>query len=189
MKDRSGKQRSYDGELMQIGGPGEAYIKKYLEREYERVIPVGKRKKRWDYECYPKGGGMHLNEGKTDTRIADTLRIPWEAFRLEDGGSRGYTSWGYAGRAHRVIYFVPQWLKILDVRSADVRRLIFRHVMAGGHLPIVPTLTDKDRITFLFGVPIALLKEADLLKETEIAEIPLGLEIPYQMPMGQSRSA
>lgn len=184
MKDRSDKARSYKGELMGIGEPGEAYIARYLEREYVRVIPVGKEKRRRDYRCFLANGGVDLVEGKTDTKIAQTSRIPWEVFRLEQKGLRAYISWGYASQASRVIYFVPQWMKILDIRSADIRRLIFMHLMAKGReLHVVHTLTDEDRITFFFPVPINLLRESGCMKEVDISEIPLSPKIPYQMQL------
>jgi hypothetical protein len=180
MKDRSDKDRSYDGELMDIGGPAEAYIARYLEREYVRVVPVGKEKQRRDYRCYLPDGKMHLNEAKTDTKIAETKNIPWEIFRLEKKGAEAYISWGYASRCYRVIYYVPQWFRLLDVHAEDVRRVIFEHVRAKGRLLVAPTLTDKDRITFNFLVPLGLLKAKDIVKEVEIAEMPLAPPVPYQ---------
>ena len=181
MKNRSNKARSYNGELMGIGEPGELYIAHYLEREYVRVIPVGREKRRRDYRCLLDDGTVHLVEGKTDTRIAQTSRVPWEIFRLEKGGMKAYLSWGYTTLSFRVIYFVPQWLKILDIRTADMRRAIFKHLMRGERLTIVHTITDSDRITFFFPVPISLLKESGCLKEVDIAEIPLGQAVPYQI--------
>lgn len=184
MKDRSGKPRSYEDELMQIGEPGEAYIGSYLAREYIKVIPVGKEKRRRDYRCFLENGEVHLIEAKTDTRIASTSNVPWEVFRLEAGGIKAYMSWGYATPAYRVVYFVPQWMKILDVRSEDMRKLIFKHLMAKGHgLRIVHTLTDEDRITFFFPVPLTLLRESGCIKEVNISELPLGPDIPYQMQL------
>jgi len=181
MKNRSEKERSYSGELMDIGEPAEAYIARYLRREYVRVVPVGQEKQRRDYRCFLADGTVHLNEGKTDTKIAETKRVPWEIFRLEKRGARAYISWGYASRCHRVVFYVPQWLKILDIRAEDMRRAIFEHFMSRGHeIFIAPTLTDKDRITFNFLVPLNLLKTKDVLKEVEIAEIPLVPPVPYQ---------
>lgn len=169
---------------MDIGEPGEAYIARYLEREYVKVIPVGKEKRRRDYRCFLANGTVHLVEGKTDTKIAQTSRVPWEVFRLERGGIKAYLSWGYTTQAIRVIYFVPQWMKILDIRSADIRKLIFTHLMAKGReLHVVHTLTDEDRITFFFPVPITLLRESGCVKEVDISEIPLSLETPYQMQL------
>lgn len=181
MKDRSDKARSYKGVLMGIGEPGEAYIARYLEREYVKVIPVGKEKRRRDYRCFLANGGVDLVEGKTDTKIAQTSRIPWEVFRLEKGGMRAYISWGYASPVSRVIFFVPQWLRILDIRAKDIRRVIFEHLMDKGRQVFVThTLTDSDRITFNFLVPLGLLREKDTVKEVDIAEIPLAPAMPYQ---------
>jgi len=182
MKDRSDKERSYDGELRDIGEPAEAYIAHYLRREYVRVVPVGQEKQRRDYRCFLADGTMHLNEGKTDTKIAETKRVPWEIFRLEKRGARAYISWGYASRCYRVVFYVPQWLKILDIRAEDMRRAIFEHLMGKGReIFVAHTLTDSDRITFFFPVPISLLKELGCLKEVDIAEIPLGQTVPYQI--------
>jgi len=75
MKDRSSEPRSYSGALMGIGEPGEVYIGRYLEREYVKVIPVGKEKRRRDYRCFLANGTVHLVEGKTDTRIADASGV------------------------------------------------------------------------------------------------------------------
>ena len=181
MKDRSNEPRSYSGALMGIGEPAEAYIARYLEREYARVIPIGKEKRRRDYRCFLADGTVHLIEGKTDTRIAQTLRVPWEIFRLEKEGMKAYISWGYASYCHRVIYYVPQWLKILDISVKNMRRAIFSHIMERGReIFVAPTLTDSDRITFNFLVPLNLLREKDCIKEVEIAEIPLGPTVPYQ---------
>ena len=181
MKDRSNEPRSYSGALMGIGEPGEVYIAHYLESEYVKVVPVGKEKRRRDYRCFLADGTVHLVEGKTDTKIAQTKRVPWEIFRLEAGGMRAYLSWGYASNCHRVIYFVPQWLEILDVLTEDMRRAIFSHLMSGGRdVFVAPTITDSDRITFNFLVPLSLLREKDCIKEVEIAEIPLGPTVPYQ---------
>ncbi len=181
MKDRSNEPRSYTGGLMAIGEPGEAYIARYLEREYVKVIPVGKEKRRRDYRCFLPDGKMHLNEGKTDTKIAQTKRVPWEVFRLEQGGMRAYISWGYASSCYRVLFFVPQWLQILDIRTEDMRRVIFEHLMGKGReVFVAPTLTDSDRITFNFLVPLSLLREKECIKEVEIAEIPLAPTVPYQ---------
>lgn len=182
MKDRSTKPRSYEGKLMEIGEPGEHYIKSYLEREYMKVVPVGREKKRRDYRCVLESGRVELVEGKTDTVIASTKRLPWEAFRIENNGTRAYISWGYTNQASRVVFFVPQWLKILDVYSLDVRRLIFAHLMAKGReIYLTHTLTDEDRITFFFVVPLDLLRQAGYLKETDIAELPLAPEVPQQV--------
>jgi hypothetical protein len=182
MKDRSDKARSYDSELMDIGEPAEAYIARYLEREYVKVMAVGKERRRRDYRCFLADGTMHLNEGKTDTKIAETKRVPWEIFRLEKRGARAYISWGYASRCYRVIFYVPQWLKILDICAEDMRRAIFEHLMGKGReIFVAHTLTDSDRITFFFPVPISLLKELGCLKEVDIAEIPLGRAVPYQI--------
>lgn len=184
MKDRSTKHRSYESELMAIGEPAEAYIARYLEREYVKVVPVGKEKRRRDYRCFLANGMADLVEGKTDTRIAQTLRVPWEVFRLEQKGLRAYISWGYASEAVRVVYFVPQWMKIIDIRSADIRKLIFTHLMARGQeLHIVHTLTDEDRITFFLPVPISLLRKSSCIKEVDISELPLSPETPYQMQL------
>jgi hypothetical protein len=183
LKDRSDKERSYSGELRDIGEPAEAYVARYLEREYGyvRVVPVGKEGKRRDFRCFLSDGRMHLNECKTDTVIAKRKNIPWEIFRLENKGAKAYISWGYASRCYRVIYYVPQWFRLLDVRAEDVRRVIFEHLMAKGRLLIAPTLTDNDRITFNFLVPLNLLKaKKDVLKEVEIAEMPLAPPVPYQ---------
>ena len=181
MKDRSNEPRSYGGVLMGIGEPGEAYIARYLEREYVKVIPVGKEKRRRDYRCFLPNGTVHLVEGKTDTKIVETKRVPWEIFRLENGGMKAYLSWGYASPCLRVIYFVPQWLQILDIYVEDMRRAIFSHIMGRGReIFVAPTLTDNDRITFNFLVPLSLLREKDCIKEVEIAEIPLGPTVPYQ---------
>jgi len=181
MKDRSDKDRSYNGELMDIGEPAEAYVARYLEREYVRVVPVGKERQRRDYRCFLPDGKMHLNECKADTKIAETRKIPWEIFRLEKRGARAYISWGYTSPCYRVVFYVPQWFRLLDVRAEDVRRVIFEHLMSKGSQVFVrPTLTDKDRITFNFLVPLSLLKEKDILKEVEIAEIPLAPPVPYQ---------
>lgn len=181
MKDRSEKARSYTGELMGIGEPAEAYIARYLEREYVKVMSVGKERRRRDYRCFSANGKVELIEGKTDTKIAQTKKIPWEVFRLENGGMRCYVSWGYASQAVRVVYFVPQWLKLLDIRVEDIRRVIFEHLMAKGReVFVAPTLTDRDRITFNFLVPLSLLREKDVLKEVDIAEIPLAAPVPYQ---------
>ena len=166
---------------MDIGDPGEAYIARYLEREYAKVIPVGKEKQRWDYRCFLHDGKVHLNEGKTDTKIAESKKIPWEIFRLENRGAKAYISWGYASPCHRVVFYVPQWLQILDIRAEDMRRVIFEHLMGKGRQVFAThTLTDKDRITFFFLVPLSLLKEKDVLKEVDIAEIPLASPVPYQ---------
>jgi len=181
MKDRSNKARSYDSELMDIGEPAEAYVARYLEREYVKVVPVGKERQRRDFCCFLPDGKMHLNECKTDTRIAETTKIPWEIFRLEKRGARAYISWGYASPCYRVVFYVPQWFRLLDVRAQDVRRVIFKHLMSKGRLLVAPTLTDKDRITFNFLVPLGLLKQNNVLKEVEIAEIPLGQAVPYQI--------
>jgi len=182
MKDRSDKPRSYEGELMQIGEPGEAYIGSYLARRYVKVIPIGKEQRRRDYRCFLESGKFDLVEGKTDTRIAVTSRVPWEVLRLEQKGMRAYISWGYATQASRVIYFVPQWMKILDIGSADMRKLIFSHLMAKQQeLRMVYTLTDEDRITFFFPVPITLLRASGYMKEIDIAELPLTPEIAYQL--------
>ncbi|GAJ00306.1 unnamed protein product [marine sediment metagenome] len=190
MKDRSDKARSYSGALMEIGEPAEAYIARYLEREYVKVIPVGKEKRRRDYRCFLANGTVHLVEGKTDTKIAQTSRVPWEVFRLERGGIKAYLSWGYASPCYRVVYFVPQWLKILDIRTEDMRRVLFEHLMGGGReLFVVHTLTDSDRITFLFPVPLHLLRESGCLKEVDIAEIPLDSELPHQMRLNGSQGA
>jgi len=181
LKDRSDKDRSYSGELMDIGEPAEAYIARYLEREYTRVTPLGKEKHRRDYRCFLPDGTVHLNEGKTDTKIAQSRKIPWEVFRLEKRGQQAYISWGYASRCYRVIFFVPQWFRILDVRAEDVRRAIFEHLMSKGRQVFVShTLTDRDRITFNFLVPLSLLKEKDVLKEVEIAETLLAPSVSYQ---------
>jgi len=181
LKDRSDKDRSYSGELMDIGEPAEAYVARYLEREYVRVVPVGKEKRRRDFRCFLRDGKVHLNECKTDTKIAESKNIPWEIFRLENHGVKAYISWGYASPCYRVIFYVPQWFRLLDVRAEDVRRVIFEHFMAKGRqIPIAPTLTDKDRITFNFLVPLSLLKEKNVLKEVEIAELPLSPPVPYQ---------
>lgn len=182
MKDRSDKARSYTGALMNIGEPAEAYIARYLEREYVKVISVGKEKKRRDYRCFLANGKVHLIEGKTDTKIAETKNVPWEIFRLENRGMRAYLSWGYATLSYRVVYFVPQWLKILDIRTEDIRRVIFGHIMSRGReISVAPTITDSDRITFNFLVPLSLLKkEPGILKEVDIAEIPLAPAVPYQ---------
>ena len=181
MKDRSHEPRSYGGVLMGIGEPGEVYIARYLEREYVKVVPVGKEKRRRDYRCFLPNGAAHLVEGKTDTRIAETKRVPWEIFRLEKGGMKAYLSWGYASYCYRVVYFVPQWMQILDIHSADMRKLIFSDLMSRSRKVFVAhTLTDSDRITFNFLVPLSLLREKDCIKEVEIAEIPLGPAVPYQ---------
>lgn len=181
MKDRSNEPRSYTGALMDIGGPAEAYIARYLEREYVKVIPVGKEKRRRDYRCFLANGTVHLVEGKTDTKIAQTSRVPWEVFRLEGGGRKAYLSWGYASPCYRVVYFVPQWLKILDIRTEDMRRVIFEHLMGKGREVFVThTLTDSDRITFNFLVPLSILRNARCIKEVDIAEIPLAPAVPYQ---------
>jgi len=189
MKDRSDKERSYTGELMDIGEPAEAYVARYLEREYGyvRVVPVGKERKRRDFRCFLANGSMHLNECKTDTVIAKRKNIPWEIFRLENKGARAYISWGYASRCYRVIYYVPQWFRLLDVRAEDIRRVIFEHLMAKDRLLIAPTLTDKDRITFNFLVPLDLLKAKGVLKEIEIAEMPLAPPVPYQMQLNGAK--
>jgi len=182
MKDRSDKPRSYKDELMDIGEPGEAYIARYLEREYVRVVPIGKEKRRRDYRCFLANGVVHLVEGKTDTKIAQTSKVPWEVFRLERGGVKAYLSWGYATLSYRVIYFVPQWLRLIDIRTEDMRRAIFEHLMGRGReLFIAHTLTDSDRITFIFPVPLHLLRESGRLKEIDIAEISLGSSLPYQL--------
>jgi len=181
MKNRSDKARSYDSELMRIGEPAEAYIARYLEREYVKVISVGRERRRRDYRCFLANGTVHLVEGKTDTRIAQTSKVPWEVFRLEKGGMKAYLSWGYTTSACRVIYFVPQWLRILDIHTAGTRRAIFQHLMRGRRLAIAHTITDNDRVTFFFPVPISLLKESGCLKEVDIAEIPLGRAVPYQI--------
>jgi len=187
MKDRSSEPRSYSGALMGIGEPGEVYIGRYLEREYVKVIPVGKEKRRRDYRCFLANGTVHLVEGKTDTRIAETQRVPWEVFRLENRGTKAYLSWGYASYSYRVIYFVPQWMRLLDIHSADMRQLIFGHLMSKGReVFIAHTLTDSDRITFNFLVPLSLLREKDCIKEIEIAEIPLGPRVPYQKRLADS---
>ncbi|MCL0084002.1 hypothetical protein M1N82_00360 [Dehalococcoidia bacterium] len=184
MKDRSVEPRSYEGKLMEIGEPGERYIKSYLERHYVKVVPVGKERKRRDYRCFSESNKVELVEGKTDTMIALTKRIPWEAFRIENSGARAYISWGYTNQASRVVFFVPQWLKILDVYSLDIRRLIFAHLMAKRReIYLAHTLTDEDRITFFFAVPLNLLREAGYLKETDIAELPLTPEVPQQVTM------
>ena len=181
MKDRSSKPRSYDGELKDIGEPAEAYIARYLRREYAKVIPVGKEGRRLDYRCFLANGTVDLVEGKTDTKVALTQRVPWEIFRLERGGIKAYLSWGYASRCSRVIYFVPQWLRILDIYTADIRRLIFGHLMGRGREVFAAhTLTDSDRITFNFLVPLGLLREGGCVREVEIAETPLGPAVPYQ---------
>jgi len=181
MKDRSDKSRSYSGDLMNIGGPGEMYIMKYLQREYATVIPVGQEKRRRDYRCLGPNGIVHLNEGKTDTMIHQTKRVPWEVLRIEERGHHAYISWGYRSECYRVIYFVPQALLLLDVRVQDVQRLIFRHIMArGGEVFIRPALTDSDRITFNFLVPVSLLKQEGVVVETEVAQVPLGPAVPYQ---------
>ena len=190
MKNRSNKPRSYSGALMEIGEPGETYIERYLEREYIKVIPVGKEKRRRDYRCFLANGVEHLIEVKTDTKIAQTSRLPWEVFRLEGGGRRAYLSWGYTTSSYRVIYFVPQWLKILDIRTEDMRRVIFEHLMGGGReVFVVHTLTDSDRITFLFPVPLHLLRESRCLKEVDIAEILLDSDLPHQMRLNGSQGA
>ncbi len=182
MKDRSNEPRSYTGALMNIGEPAEAYIARYLEREYVKVIPIGKEKRRRDYRCFLANGTVHLVEGKTDTKIAQTSRVPWEVFRLERGGIKAYLSWGYASPCYRVVYFVPQWLRILDIRTEDIRQVIFEHLMGKGReVFVAPTLTDSDRITFNFLVPLNLLREKGCLKEVDIAEIPLGPTVPYQI--------
>ena len=168
---------------MRIGDPGEHYIQAYLEREYDRVEPLGHEKKRRDYRCFKKGM-IHLNEGKTDTRIAQTRNIPWEVFRLEEKGQRAYIAWGYEKQTFRVLFFVPQWMEILDMKAADVRAVLFRHIMSKGReIPVVPTLTDEDRITFFFVVPIRLLEEAGALRRIRIAELPLAPEVPMQKPL------
>lgn len=188
MKDRSDKPRSYNGALMDIGAPGEAYIARYLEREYVRVIPVGKEKHRRDYRCFLANGMVHLVEGKTDTKVALTSRLPWEVFRLERGGVKAYLSWGYASPCYRVIYFVPQWLRIIDIHTEDMRRAIFEHLMGKGREVFVThTLTDSDRITFNFLVPLSLLRKARCLKEIDIAEIPLSPAVPYQIQLNNSK--
>lgn len=182
MKDRSDKPRSYNGALMDIGEPAEAYIARYLEREYVKVVPIGKEKQRRDYRCFLANGTVHLVEGKTDTKIAQTSRVPWEVFRLERGGMKAYLSWGYASPCYRVVYFVPQWLRILDIRTEDMRRAIFEHLMGTGHEVFVThTLTDSDRITFIFLVPLTLLREAGYLKEVDIAEASLGPAMSHQI--------
>jgi hypothetical protein len=181
LKDRSNEPRSYSGALMDISEPAEAYIARYLEREYVRVVPVGKEGHRRDYRCFLPNGKVHFNEGKTDTKIAETKKIPWEIFRLERRGAKAYISWGYASPCYKVVFYVHQWLQLLDVRAEDVRRVIFEHLMAKGRKVFAThTLTDNDRITFNFLVPLSLLKEKDVLKEVDIAEIPLAPPVPYQ---------
>lgn len=185
MKDRSKEPRSYNGGLMHTGEPGEAYIGAYLAREYDRVLPVGKEKRRRDYRCF-KQGAVHLNEGKTDTRIAETHRVPWEAFRLEERGQRAYTAWGWERDTFRVLFFVPQWMQVLDVTAQDMRRVIFENSMNPNSLyqiPLLHTLTDQDRITYFFAVPIGLLEEAGALRRVRIAELPLGPAIAHQKPL------
>ncbi len=190
MKDRSDKARSYTGALMDIGEPAEAYIARYLEREYVKVIPVGKEKRRRDYRCFLANGTVHLVEGKTDTKIAQTSRVPWEVFRLERGGMRAYISWGYASSCYRVVYFVPQWLRIVDIRTEDMRRAIFEHLMGKGREVFVThTLTDSDRITFIFLVPLSLLREKGCIKEVDIAEIPLGPAAPHQIRLNGAKKS
>lgn len=174
MKNRGSEPRSYSGGLMRVGGPGEEYIACYLETEYARVERVGALRQRRDFRCFLPDGTIHLNEGKTDTRIAETRRVPWEVFRLEGEGQRAYLSWGYGSPVYRVIYFVPQWLRLLDVQAEHVRRLIFDHIKNGGRTtPIFPTVTDNDRITANFLVPLGLLKQHGYLREVDIAESPL----------------
>ena len=182
MKNRSDKARSYNGELKDIGEPGELYIARYLEREYVKVIPVGKQNRRQDYRCFLADGKVHLIEGKTDTKIAESLNIPWEIFRLEKRGQKAYISWGWASPCCKVVFYVPQWMKVLEIRAPDMRQVIFEHLMSKGHNVFIRhTLTDRDRITFFFPVPISLLKESGCLKEVDIAEIPLGRAVPYQI--------
>jgi len=184
MKDRSDKPRSYNGELMAIGEPGELYIARYLERQYVKVVAVGKERRRRDYQCFSVDGAMYLVEGKTDTKIAQTSKIPWEIFRLEKGGMKSYMSWGYASCCHSVIYFVPQWLKLLEVRTEDMRRVVFSHLMGRGREVFVAhTITDSDRITFNFLVPLSLLRQKGCVKEVDIAEVPLTSIRPYQMQL------
>jgi len=165
VKDRSNKQRSYSGDLMNIGGPAEAYITHYLQREYIKVVPIGIEKHRRDYRCYLPDGTTHLVEAKTDTVIANSKRIPW----------------GYASSCFKVVYYVPQWMKLLDIRTNDIRRFIFQHIMSCKNgIFIRPALTDSDRITFNFLVPLNLLRQAELLREVEVAQIPLAPSVAYQ---------
>ena len=185
MKDRSKEPRSYAGGLMRVGEPGERYIQAYLQTEYDRVEPLGHEKQRRDYRCF-KEGAVHLNEGKTDTVIAQTRRIPWEAFRLEENGQRAYIAWGYERQIFRVLFFVPQWMEILDVKADEARIALFRHIMSKGRqheIPVLPTITDKDRLTFFFAVPIQVLEEAGALRRVRIAELPLAPELPRQKPL------
>lgn len=181
MKDRSNKQRSYSSELMQIGEPGEAYIKAYLEREFIEVKPIGKEKRRRDYRCISSNGEVQFIEGKTDTKISQTKNIPWEIFRLEQSGMKAYLSWGYATSSKRVIFFVPQWLKLIDIQTGGLRQAIFDYFTAKNDLRVFHTLTDNDRITFFFGIPISILRSFPWYKEVEISEIPLDSDVPYQI--------
>lgn len=180
MKNRRNRKRSYDGALMGVGKPGELYIARYLQYQYDKVESIGAERQRRDYRCSLADGTIHLNEGKTDTMIAKTNRITWEAFRLEKAGQRAYISWGYGSDCYRVIYFVPQQLKLLDVYAEAIRALIFSHIMGDERIPIWPTVTDEDRITFNFCIPIDLLKAHSCVKVVEISEVPLEPVAPHQ---------
>ena len=168
---------------MGIGNPGELYILTYLERQYVKVEPIGGEHKRRDYRCFIDSGNSEDVEGKTDTQIAVTHNLPWEPFRIENDGQRAYISWGYNTSVQRCIFYSPQLLSIYDIRNEDIRRVIWNHIYEKPPQRVihcVPTITDNDRITFIFTVPIDLLNKAGVLTTVDISEYDLSKSIPMQ---------
>lgn len=172
IKDRGNKKRSYSAGLMDIGRPGEFYIADYLKKEYDVVKKQGHLKKKYDYLCI-KDNKTYLIEGKTDTKIAKTGNIPWEVFRMEEGGENVYISWGWRTKAKYVIFFSPAQLKLFKVEPEEVQKTIMESWILpkiNRKIYVKGTITDSDRLTFIFPVPISLLRRLDRIEEISLAE-------------------
>lgn len=171
IKDRSSKPREYEGALQQKGEPAEHYIAAYLNKKYDKVKEVGDKHKRIDYIC-SKNGKKYGIEGKTDTKIAETGNIPWEIFRIENNGEKAYISWGWKTKATKVIFFVPQNLELLEIEDKDARRTIWESWYSNQFKKIYPqgTITDEDRLTFFFLIPIKMLESKGRINRVPIGE-------------------
>jgi hypothetical protein len=156
---------------MKIGRPGEYYGEDYLASIYDSIRHIGGERRRRDYECW-KDGKVYYAEIKTDTAIAKTKKLPWEIFRLEDLGEKAYISWGWKTKVYHVVFFSPQLLKLYDLDTKDAHKTIWESWMHKDRKRIFPvgTVTDSDRLTFLYPIPISVLQRYGRCKVIDIGE-------------------
>lgn len=169
-------EKSYNGELMEVGKKNEVIIIQWLRSCYNDIIDMREFKvaQRCDVDCGIEtiDGKIVLAELKSDKWIGEKGNLCFEDHRINHfvDDKWFYLGWGWRSPAQKLIIRNPNSNETFIFSFKELRRRMGKIIsIYGKRLNVLIVETDKQKTTFNMLIPMNEFK--DIYKKRIIKEI------------------